>query len=380
MKKYAKAYIAKNGLFSVILRKKEGVKTSLYFEIRDKQTQKRYYEFLNKYLSGTRADIDIEADAKKQADIRLSQLTAMGFYSGKHGQGVENLTPVNFNAFFENYIGGIEREKSRLNYKAVFMNLKKWAQKETFPFTCFTNVFLNGFRKYLLRKFTQDTSNTYFEKLCCIVKRAERKGLIYGLNWDEIPSIGFAKHIPVTLTEEEIVALQKTPCFNMEIAKSCILQFTIGQRWGDVAKLTWEQVTKEGEMYRIIIKQEKTQHILPCFITAEMFEWIGAGKERKGLIFKLPVSKTHILAHINQWCKKAGINKHIGTHTFRRSCATLLYKKGVNIVTISKILGHSNIQTTMKYIGVNEGDILQGIAPIQTIAARFNYSIVGKVA
>ena len=53
---------------------------------------------------------------------------------------------------------------------------------------------------------------------------------------------------------------------------------------------------------------------------------------------------------IYQKTKKAGIDKHISPHTFRRSFATLLNNKNVHLTTIQKLLGHSQINTTANYI------------------------------
>jgi integrase/recombinase XerD len=53
---------------------------------------------------------------------------------------------------------------------------------------------------------------------------------------------------------------------------------------------------------------------------------------------------------IYQKTKKAGIDKHISPHTFRRSFATLLNNKEVRLTTIQKLLGHRSIETTTTYI------------------------------
>jgi len=50
---------------------------------------------------------------------------------------------------------------------------------------------------------------------------------------------------------------------------------------------------------------------------------------------------------------KAGINKNITPHTFRRSFATLLYNGGAQLTTIQTLLGHSSLSTTEKYINNN---------------------------
>lgn len=62
---------------------------------------------------------------------------------------------------------------------------------------------------------------------------------------------------------------------------------------------------------------------------------------------------------INQLVRKtyklAGIDDSgIAVHTLRKTCATLMYKNGVDIKTIRDVLGHSSVQTTMGYVGIDE--------------------------
>jgi integrase/recombinase XerD len=47
---------------------------------------------------------------------------------------------------------------------------------------------------------------------------------------------------------------------------------------------------------------------------------------------------------------KAGLTKHVSPHTFRRSFATLMSDRDVKLTTIQKLLGHSDINTTISYI------------------------------
>lgn len=56
---------------------------------------------------------------------------------------------------------------------------------------------------------------------------------------------------------------------------------------------------------------------------------------------------------IQQRLKATGIKKPITPHSFRRSFATLLNKKGCNLTTIQRLLGHENINTTAHYIHDN---------------------------
>ncbi len=49
------------------------------------------------------------------------------------------------------------------------------------------------------------------------------------------------------------------------------------------------------------------------------------------------------------WIMKAGITKHITFHCARHTYATLLLTYGVDIFTLSKLLGHKNIKNTQIY-------------------------------
>lgn len=70
---------------------------------------------------------------------------------------------------------------------------------------------------------------------------------------------------------------------------------------------------------------------------------------------------------IRRICKKCGITdpvkvftageekegekwEFVSSHTARRTCATLLYLRGADLYTISKILGHTDVKTTQNYI------------------------------
>jgi site-specific recombinase XerD len=46
--------------------------------------------------------------------------------------------------------------------------------------------------------------------------------------------------------------------------------------------------------------------------------------------------------------KRAGVSGSF--HTFRHACATTMLAKGANIKVVQDILGHANINTTMKYL------------------------------
>lgn len=61
---------------------------------------------------------------------------------------------------------------------------------------------------------------------------------------------------------------------------------------------------------------------------------------------------THISNIFKQIKDKLDLNK-FSSHTLRHTYATYLLKNGVDIHTVSKLLGHSNLQMTQRYLHIN---------------------------
>jgi len=54
-------------------------------------------------------------------------------------------------------------------------------------------------------------------------------------------------------------------------------------------------------------------------------------------------------------------------HTFRHSFATHLLQSGYDIPTVQKLLGHTDVRTTMVYLHVMEKDKIKVISPADLI-------------
>lgn len=83
------------------------------------------------------------------------------------------------------------------------------------------------------------------------------------------------------------------------------------------------------------------------------------------------VSRSHVYVIVNELCRKAGIDKKCGTHTFRRSRAQGLLDSGVPLISVSRYLRHRNIETTMHYLHYSIEDLQKELSkydePMQLI-------------
>lgn len=66
----------------------------------------------------------------------------------------------------------------------------------------------------------------------------------------------------------------------------------------------------------------------------------------------------------------AGLNGKLATHSLRKSFAQRVYEQSGDIYLVQELLGHRNIATTQKYLGVNYASARQTVEAIALIAER----------
>ena len=60
------------------------------------------------------------------------------------------------------------------------------------------------------------------------------------------------------------------------------------------------------------------------------------------------------------WVRLVGLDPaRYGTHSLRRTKATLIYKRTKNIRAIQLLLGHTNLKSVIRYLGIEVDDALE---------------------
>ena len=63
---------------------------------------------------------------------------------------------------------------------------------------------------------------------------------------------------------------------------------------------------------------------------------------------------------VKKWISSIGLDITLyGTHTMRRTKASLIYKKTKNLRTVQILLGHTKLESTVRYLGVEVDDALE---------------------
>ena len=80
-----------------------------------------------------------------------------------------------------------------------------------------------------------------------------------------------------------------------------------------------------------------------------------------GKTAKVAFSGNYISRKFKRAAKTAGLDKRIHFHSLRHSTATALVRKNVPIAVVQRLLGHSNITTTMIYSHVTQSDLQEAL-------------------
>ena len=124
-----------------------------------------------------------------------------------------------------------------------------------------------------------------------------------------------------------------------------------GLRVSDVRKLTWGDIKKVGDDYKIEIRQKKTRDRRSNPLSPEILHWLPERSDEASssdIVFPL-VAEQYVNDKIREIAKEAGIHKHLSFHSARHTCDTMMLTLGVDIYTVSKLLGHRRVTTTQIY-------------------------------
>lgn len=140
----------------------------------------------------------------------------------------------------------------------------------------------------------------------------------------------------------------------------------------DLVKLSVRDIAHGGRiMSRAMILQQKTQQPVRFEITKitrdAVEDWI-AYRHLKGDDFLFP-SRSSQSPHIGTrqyarivagWAETIGLDPaDYGTHSLRRTKATLIYKRTKNLRAVQLLLGHTKLESTVRYLGIEVDDALE---------------------
>ena len=149
--------------------------------------------------------------------------------------------------------------------------------------------------------------------------------------------------------------------------------YCAGIRFGDLARLTWENVTDDGTTngsgaLRLSYRMNKTSRLKSLRLLPQARAILDGFPQRDGSPYLFPILDGYDLstprrlrsavsaqtALANKYLKKIGARAEVAcklsTHIARHSFADIARQRGWDVYTISKALGHANIKVTENYL------------------------------
>ena len=304
------------------------------------------------------------------------------------GEGSEG--PEGFIDFAERKLKVYKRQGQTGTHKAYTSNIRKFRDflreelgKTNIPFHRITPALIQDFRAYCyeVKKNKTNTVGKALGVLRTFVRKAMKEGHLdqeYPFRHITVDSEEVEKEKLTPREMEKIEALDLDPdSLTAEVRRWFLFAYYAGgMRFSDVATLKPEHIrSDEAGQKRVYYRMEKTEGLVGVPIIPEAQEildyydqtfdpWVfpilkdvdeGATdlveqKEAKNALANKYLSK-YILP-------KTEIDKHVSFHLSRNAAAWRLYRSIGDLYKVMKILGHSSVTQTEKYLKGFEDDSL----------------------
>ncbi len=303
-------------------------------------------------------ELDVTAEKVKNAflGIHIKEETLMSLFQKQ----IEDLKIQEGKGVSKDSIQKYERTRDRLK---IFMlskyNISDINIKEI------NHTFICDFEIHLRVTYdcVNNTATKYIQRFKSIILRAINNGLIHANPFANY-KIRFEKFDRGYLTQEEIerIMAKEFPVKRLEHVRDIfIFSCFTGLAYVDVRELQKDNIRTsfDGNLW-IMGKRGKTRipYNVPLLEIPKMI--LDKYKDKSPNGFLLPVlSNQKTNTYLKEIADICEISKNLTFHLARHTFATLTLTKGVSIESVSKMLGHTNINTTQIYARITNQKISQ---------------------
>lgn len=293
---------------------------------------------------------------------------------------MKKLQEVIVKTFSENEI--CRQNISNEEFLEMFLTAKKieGCSERTIKYYRMTTNHLLGYLKEPIRKVTTETMRQYlvdYQKINNCGKTTVdniRRNISSFFSWLEeedyilkspmrrIHKIKTKKTVKNIISDEEIERLRDS-CDNIRDTAMVDLLYSTGIRVGELVRLNREDINFSERECVVFGKGDKERRVyFDAKAKIHLEEYLQSRTDTNPALFvtldqpydRLKISGVEI--RLRQLGRKLKIEK-IHPHKFRRTMATRAIDKGMPIEQVQKILGHSQIYTTMRYAIVNQNNV-----------------------
>lgn len=267
----------------------------------------------------------------------------------------QKFSPTNWQSFKRQYL-----EWGQVNKNKLTVNKDRLAFKYFDEYIKIKDVndinakILDGYKTWLLNHGKQ--ANNVNRMLSCIkacISKAEQWELIEHKNFKAVKDCKTTKGRVLFYSPEEIKKILDYCPENWRLV--VLLGCRAGLRRGEIVNLEWQDIDFDRQIITIQPKDAWHPKDYECRdipIDTLLYKYLSKADKTDARVVKTNYNKPFTLEGISQYfitkiLKKVGLRGSL--HTLRHTFASHLVQNGVDLYTVSKLLGHSNIQTTEIY-------------------------------
>jgi integrase len=341
---------------SVILRKRKNADGTFSLRLDIYRDGQRSVETL-KHLKLVKPSNQIDRESNKkmwQQGEAIAIARAMELEANNYNMASDIGKKAIVTVWMQNYVAGYTKKDKR-NMQGVlnrFANYLTEINKSDLTFGNLTALIIEDFIDYLEARSIGEGAASYYNRFKKMIKQAYRRKLMKDnvLDFVERRAKGKARRKD-TLTLDELKILAATPTESSEVRRAFLFACVSGLRWIDVKGLKWHSVNLESKQMNLRQSKTEVDVAVPLNDTAiKLLEKAGAPNEN---VFDLPTANGANKT-LKAWVKRAGIQKAITFHNGRHSFGTNLIFNNVDVLTASKLLGHTSTAQTQRYVRASE--------------------------
>lgn len=271
---------------------------------------------------------------------------------------------------------------SNSNYLAMFLNAKKieGCSERTLAYYKTTveklldgitdpirKVTTDDIREYLanyqgLNDCSKTTIDNIRRNISSFFTWLEEEDYIIKSPMRRIHKIKTTKTVKEVISDEEIERM-RDKCKNLRDLAIIDLLYSTGMRIGELVRLNIDDIDFEERECIVFGKGDKERRVyFDAKTKIHLMGYINSRSDDNPALFvtldapcdRLKISGVEI--RLRRLGREIGINR-VHPHKFRRTMATRAIDKGMPVEQVQKLLGHSQIDTTMRYAIVNQTNV-----------------------
>jgi len=199
---------------------------------------------------------------------------------------------------------------------------------------------------------------------------------------NEIPATAAPKRIPwnkgkligprAPLRQRHVWAIRTRLQIERQVRELALFNLAIDSklRGCDLVAIRVDDIAPDGHaIERATVRQRKTGRPIRFELTEQtrqtIDEYLAATDKKPGqYVFDgrrrdQSMTTRQYARLLAEWPVGIGLDPHVyGTHSLRRTKATMIYRRTGNLRAVQLLLGHSKIESTVRYLGIDIDDAL----------------------